>query len=175
MTKLLNIKMQDSSDEEEKSDGPLTELNSYTDFTEADQSGDFLTDDPTTDAQSIFTEDEEPRTDTEEVQQVEDLVEVFLRGKQFGREEQLPQPLPSHLHDALSMQKLAVLSALKHPPYPDSGMEERNKSKKVLENLLKGSIERGEGNSCLVLGPKGCGKTRVRVLPYVCAQIFYSS
>ncbi|TDL29491.1 hypothetical protein BD410DRAFT_679314, partial [Rickenella mellea] len=30
-----------------------------------------------------------------------------------------------------------------------------------LTELLKGSVERGEGNSCLIIGPKGSGKTRI--------------
>ena len=29
-------------------------------------------------------------------------------------------------------------------------------------DLLTGSIVRGEGNSCLLIGPRGSGKTRVR-------------
>ena len=29
-------------------------------------------------------------------------------------------------------------------------------------DLLTGSVVRGEGNSCLLIGPRGSGKTRVR-------------
>jgi origin recognition complex subunit 4 len=31
-----------------------------------------------------------------------------------------------------------------------------------LSDLLIGTVTRGEGNSCLLLGPRGSGKTRVR-------------
>lgn len=30
-----------------------------------------------------------------------------------------------------------------------------------LSNLLKGTVDRGEGNSCILMGPKGSGKTQV--------------
>jgi len=33
---------------------------------------------------------------------------------------------------------------------------------KLLSELIQGTITRGEGNSCIVLGPRGSGKTRVR-------------
>lgn len=39
--------------------------------------------------------------------------------------------------------------------------EEKNEALVQLVNLLKGTVERGEGNSCLILGAKGSGKTRV--------------
>lgn len=39
--------------------------------------------------------------------------------------------------------------------------EEKNEALMQLINLLTGTVERGEGNSCLVLGAKGSGKTRV--------------
>lgn len=39
--------------------------------------------------------------------------------------------------------------------------DEKDESLKHLVNLLTGTVERGEGNSCLVLGAKGSGKTRV--------------
>jgi origin recognition complex subunit 4 len=42
--------------------------------------------------------------------------------------------------------------------------EEMDESLKHLVNLLTGTVERGEGNSCLVLGAKGSGKTRVSYL-----------
>ncbi|KAJ9120234.1 hypothetical protein QFC22_003134 [Naganishia vaughanmartiniae] len=41
------------------------------------------------------------------------------------------------------------------------GEEEKNEVLMQLVNLLTGTVERGEGNSCLVLGAKGSGKTRV--------------
>jgi origin recognition complex subunit 4 len=44
------------------------------------------------------------------------------------------------------------------PPFVD---EETNEALQGLVNLLKGTVERGEGNSALVVGPRGSGKTRV--------------
>ncbi|WWD19842.1 hypothetical protein CI109_104309 [Kwoniella shandongensis] len=38
--------------------------------------------------------------------------------------------------------------------------EEKNEALQGLVNLLKGTVERGEGNSALVVGPRGVGKTR---------------
>lgn len=48
------------------------------------------------------------------------------------------------------------------PPAPMKPEEEKNEALMQLVNLLKGTVERGEGNSCLILGAKGSGKTRVR-------------
>ena len=44
------------------------------------------------------------------------------------------------------------------PPFVD---EEKNEALQGLLNLLKGTVERGEGNSALVVGARGVGKTRV--------------
>ena len=40
--------------------------------------------------------------------------------------------------------------------------EKKNESLAGLVSLLKGTVDRGEGNSALVVGPRGSGKTRVR-------------
>lgn len=148
----------DNSADDDKTDAFLGGSSSLTDFTEAEQSDDYATDDPLSDRHSIFTEDEELSTDLDVMQQDEMQVDEDL-----GPNDGLPQTIPSHLRDAFLSQKLAILSSLRTPPYPDCNMEDRSKSKDVLTKLLNASIERGEGNSCLVLGPKGCGKTRVCV------------
>jgi hypothetical protein len=44
-------------------------------------------------------------------------------------------------------------------PFANEGPE--NEALTSLVNLLRGTAERGEGNSCLVVGSKGSGKTRV--------------
>lgn len=44
---------------------------------------------------------------------------------------------------------------------PMTPEEEKDDSLRHLVNLLTGTVDRGEGNSCLVLGAKGSGKTRV--------------
>lgn len=52
------------------------------------------------------------------------------------------------------------------PPFLE---EEKNEALNGLVNLLKGTVERGEGNSALVVGARGVGKTRVRLFPsYTC-------
>lgn len=33
-----------------------------------------------------------------------------------------------------------------------------------LQDLIRGTVERDEGNSCLLLGPIGSGKTQVRII-----------
>jgi origin recognition complex subunit 4 len=48
------------------------------------------------------------------------------------------------------------------PATPMQPEEEKNEALVQLVNLLKGTVERGEGNSCLILGAKGSGKTKVR-------------
>lgn len=44
------------------------------------------------------------------------------------------------------------------PPFAD---EDTNEALQGLVNLLKGTVERGEGNSAMLVGPRGTGKTRV--------------
>lgn len=76
--------------------------------------------------------------------------------------------LPSQEY-LLNEQKGECLKALRKPPLlsslhdAETEREADDTSRKAIENLLKGTIERGEGNSCLVLGPRGSGKTRVRI------------
>lgn len=48
------------------------------------------------------------------------------------------------------------------PATPMQPEEGKNDALVQLVNLLKGTVERGEGNSCLILGAKGSGKTKVR-------------
>jgi origin recognition complex subunit 4 len=47
------------------------------------------------------------------------------------------------------------------PPFPD---EDKNEALQGLLKLLQGTVDRGEGNSALVTGPRGVGKTRVRFI-----------
>ena len=78
--------------------------------------------------------------------------------------------LPSHLHGYLNAQKRAVLRALHKPPdsyvTTDEDVDDREPETnaiayKQLSELLNGTVSRDEGNSCLVLGPRGSGKSRV--------------
>lgn len=77
--------------------------------------------------------------------------------------------IPQHLPQCLNAQKRAMLQALQVPPkYIDlselsiNGSDNTNDiATQQLNDLLNGSIIRGEGNSCLILGPRGSGKTQV--------------
>ncbi|KAK8853413.1 hypothetical protein IAR55_004119 [Kwoniella newhampshirensis] len=63
------------------------------------------------------------------------------------------RPLVVHILSTLTSQDVST-----HPdPFVD---EEKNEALQGLVNLLKGTVERGEGNSALVVGPRGVGKTR---------------
>lgn len=59
------------------------------------------------------------------------------------------------------------MAALRNPPELDTeGDQDETPSTNELAyddlcDLLTGSVVRGEGNSCLLVGPRGSGKTRV--------------
>ncbi|KAG6844905.1 hypothetical protein H0H87_002604 [Tephrocybe sp. NHM501043] len=74
--------------------------------------------------------------------------------------------LPTHLHACLNAQKRAILWAAQHPPVDsnediDEDPATNTVAAQQLTSLLSGTLTRGEGNSCLVLGPRGSGKTRL--------------
>jgi hypothetical protein len=48
--------------------------------------------------------------------------------------------------------------------------EQANETLHTLTNVLRGTVCRGEGNSALLVGPRGAGKTRVRRQPH-CSQL----
>jgi origin recognition complex subunit 4 len=70
-------------------------------------------------------------------------------------------------HNCLQAQKRAIMAALRNPPEIDmeGDHDERPCANELaysdLCDLLTGSTVRGEGNSCLLIGPRGSGKTRV--------------
>lgn len=87
--------------------------------------------------------------------------------------------IQEHLIPCLNAQKRAVLRALSNPPISSTiGEKVKGKGKakaneddddfdnatayRQLKDLLEGTTIRNEGNSCLLLGPRGSGKTRVR-------------
>lgn len=84
----------------------------------------------------------------------------------------LPRTIPIQLHPCLNVQKRVILSALQKPidlsdvvdnEEGEAGEATTNEiAFQQLTNLLTGSVSRGEGNSCLILGPRGSGKTGVR-------------
>ena len=80
---------------------------------------------------------------------------------------QLPSTLPPSLHRCLNDQKLAILKSLNNPPTDchlasvDDDEPANVIALRQLTSLLNGTITRSEGNSCLLMGPPGSGKSRV--------------
>lgn len=94
----------------------------------------------------------------------------------------IPHTLPPHLHTCLNAQKRAVLRALQNPPDPDVDNSSEDDDDEPptnavtfqqLTDLLNGTITRGEGNSCLLIGPRGSGKTRVSTTPLLALPTMY--
>jgi len=75
-----------------------------------------------------------------------------------------PNAFPTQLPICLDAQKKEILRRLgtSHLDNLDVPATEAA-ARKQLSELIQGTITRGEGNSCIVLGPRGSGKTRVRV------------
>ncbi|KIK98042.1 hypothetical protein PAXRUDRAFT_824314 [Paxillus rubicundulus Ve08.2h10] len=77
----------------------------------------------------------------------------------------LPKALPPHLAPCLRSQKRSILGALhSHSVLSEDSSDEGEPSTNAtaytqLQDLLTGTVIRGEGNSCLLLGPRGSGKT----------------
>jgi origin recognition complex subunit 4 len=70
----------------------------------------------------------------------------------------------------LYAQKRAILHALLHPNTAVFDREDENGEPSAnavaleqLKALLIGTLDRGEGNSCLLVGPRGSGKSRVSI------------
>jgi hypothetical protein len=89
--------------------------------------------------------------------------------------EVLPENLSLDQSTYLNLQKRAVLRAFANPSFDynelrgdeDLGPIANETAKQQLCDLMGGSIERGEGNSCLVIGPPGSGKSKVRFINYL--------
>ncbi|KAG5652457.1 hypothetical protein H0H81_004953 [Sphagnurus paluster] len=84
----------------------------------------------------------------------------------FSSPSRPPRTLPQRLYGCLNAQKRAIICALQNLPNIEQLEAEEEQTtnstaSQQLINLLKGTITRGEGNSCLVLGPKGSGKSRL--------------
>ncbi|KAG2088486.1 origin recognition complex subunit 4 C-terminus-domain-containing protein [Suillus discolor] len=77
----------------------------------------------------------------------------------------IPRNLPSHLSICLRLQKRAMLLELQKCSMEfdeDASLGLTNMiACQQLKDLLAGTVTRGEGNSCFVLGPRGSGKTAI--------------
>ncbi|KAG1833170.1 origin recognition complex subunit 4 C-terminus-domain-containing protein [Suillus variegatus] len=77
----------------------------------------------------------------------------------------IPRNLPSHLGICLRLQKRAMLLELQNCSMEfdeDASLGLTNTvASQQLKDLLAGTVTRGEGNSCFVLGPRGSGKTAI--------------
>ncbi|GFZ51043.1 hypothetical protein JCM24511_08801 [Saitozyma sp. JCM 24511] len=70
----------------------------------------------------------------------------------------LPLPAGARPHVLQILSTLTARHVASNPPAFDG--EDSNEALQGLVNLLKGTVERGEGNSALLVGPRGVGKTR---------------
>ncbi|KAF7306815.1 AAA domain-containing protein [Mycena indigotica] len=75
-----------------------------------------------------------------------------------------PRPIaPLNATNCLDLQKRQILRVLQHPL--DLDVEEEGSPSRIasqqLSDLLSGTVERGEGNSCMLVGPRGSGKTSI--------------
>lgn len=70
----------------------------------------------------------------------------------------------------LNAQKKEILRALQTSPLSNLDVPATEAvPQRQLSQLIEGSMTRGEGNSCIVLGPRGSGKTTVSV-PASCTR-----
>jgi origin recognition complex subunit 4 len=68
--------------------------------------------------------------------------------------------LPAARQHILRILSTLTGSGIARDPSPFAD-EDTNEALQGLVNLLKGTVERGEGNSAMLVGPRGTGKTRV--------------
>ncbi|KAI0796660.1 origin recognition complex subunit 4 C-terminus-domain-containing protein [Abortiporus biennis] len=70
--------------------------------------------------------------------------------------------LPDHLHPHFHAQKTAILKRIRILTPSHSDDETVNSiAFSQLNDLMQGSVMRGEGNSCLLIGPRGSGKSKL--------------
>lgn len=101
------------------------------------------------------------------------LLSPFKKRLPSYKQPYAPQEIPPHLRPCLNAQKGAILRALHHNAPTalygddDEGNEEDEMATneiafQQLTDIISGTVTREEGNSCLLLGPRGSGKTEVR-------------
>jgi len=67
----------------------------------------------------------------------------------------------------LNLYKRGILKNLHSPDGIPSSLNQssvNDTASKQLSDLINGTVTRAEGNSCLLLGPRGSGKSRVCIL-----------
>lgn len=85
--------------------------------------------------------------------------------KRTSTQKKASQSLPIHLNHCINSQKREILSSIHHPqPLLEKDHDTNVLAAQQITSLLEGSVIRGEGNSCLLLGPRASGKSKVRRL-----------
>jgi origin recognition complex subunit 4 len=80
--------------------------------------------------------------------------------KHTSTQKQASQSLPIH---CINSQNRAILASIHHPqPLLENEHDTNVLAAQQITSLLEGSVIRGEGNSCLLLGPRASGKSQVR-------------
>lgn len=83
------------------------------------------------------------------------------RGKKLSQRAALPEGAKKYLERTMAILTGAEDGTVSGPQPFDA--EEGNETLRGLVNVLRGTVCRGEGNSALLVGPRGVGKSRVRV------------
>ncbi|EDR12866.1 uncharacterized protein LACBIDRAFT_323655 [Laccaria bicolor S238N-H82] len=82
--------------------------------------------------------------------------------KRTSPQKKASQSLPIHLNHCINSQKRAILASIHHPqPLVEKEHDTNVLAAQQITSLLEGSVIRGEGNSCLLLGPRASGKSKL--------------
>lgn len=109
------------------------------------------------DEYGIVQEEELEAEEEKEVAGVRLEVPLIAESRRSSSPSVAPLPVNARSH---VLRILASLTGSEREPAPFDN-EEDNEALQGLVSLLRGTVERGEGNSALVTGPRGVGKTRV--------------
>lgn len=92
---------------------------------------------------------------------------VAQNAEAFSKTEvRLPTRLSDHLTSHFWVQKQTVLRAFKESSLMEFNSSSETKASEQLKELIDGTVSRQEGNSCLILGPRGSGKNKVSRTPH---------
>lgn len=110
---------------------------------------------------------------------VDEVRELLEDGEAISDKDSLEPLVTSpaeHMHCSFASRKQAILTALSnlqdiydlcdHAETDGDEIHANTKTASELGDLLIGTTTRGEGNSCLILGPRGSGKTKVSRFRY---------